>query len=196
MLDDVGQYILDLADNWAAFTGGILSALVLVMERVRKNTISVRLFILLFLVFGFAASSFTTWRNEHAMRMKAEQAPKGRNPAIVHRLQEYYADAAIYFDKAMDAKTDKEFKEAEKSINKWANELAEWMAENMGKGAFVRVVQVSKPLPSFKNVKAERVELLTLLAILRDNLGLFVENPAWDKANVGAAQATKPATAP
>ena len=37
MLADLGQYILDLAENWAAFmTGGTIAALVLVIERLRR----------------------------------------------------------------------------------------------------------------------------------------------------------------
>jgi hypothetical protein len=37
MLADVRQYILDLAENWAAFmTGGTIAALVLVIERLRR----------------------------------------------------------------------------------------------------------------------------------------------------------------
>jgi hypothetical protein len=37
MLAGLGQYILDLAENWAAFmTGGTIAALVLVIERLRR----------------------------------------------------------------------------------------------------------------------------------------------------------------
>jgi hypothetical protein len=38
MFADIGEYIAELADNWAAFmTGGIAAALVLVIERLRKD---------------------------------------------------------------------------------------------------------------------------------------------------------------
>ena len=182
MLDDLGQYVLELADNWAAFmTGGLLSALVLVIERVRKNTISVWLFVLLFLVFGFAASSFTTWRNEHAARVKAEQMPKGRNPATVRQLQDFYADAASYYREVSDAKTDREFQELKAAINKWGDKLRTWTLLNMGTGASVRIIQPSKSSPPLDNAKTERAELLRILAIVRDNLAAFVESPAWDK---------------
>src|SRR5687767_11785024 len=114
MLADLGQYILDLAESWAAFmTGGTIAALVLVIERLRRP-LPVRIFVFVFLGFGFLTASFDTWRHEHATRIKAEQAPKGRNPATVRQLQDFYADASSYYNEVLAAKTDKEFKDLEK----------------------------------------------------------------------------------
>jgi len=56
-----------------------------------------------------------------------------------------------------------------------------WVIDNMGMGAYVRLIESSKPTPTMKNVKPERAELLVTLATIRDNLAKFVESPAWDK---------------
>src|ERR1700724_1343083 len=96
MLADIGHYLWDLADNWAAFmTGGLIAALFTLVERIRGKQFSPSTFIIIFLVFGFAAASFQTWRHEYAARTLAEQTiSKGRNADTVRRLQDYYADAA------------------------------------------------------------------------------------------------------
>jgi hypothetical protein len=58
MLADVGQYLWDLADNWAAFmTGGIPAALILIVERLRRKQLPLRTFVI-FLAFGFVAASY------------------------------------------------------------------------------------------------------------------------------------------
>jgi 2-iminoacetate synthase ThiH len=81
----------------------------------------------------------------------------------------------------LEAKTDKKFKELETSIDKWIEELATWIHTNMGHGAAARAIDKTQVAPAFNNVKPERAEVLKTLSILRDNLGKFVENPAWDK---------------
>jgi len=182
MLADIGQYIADLADNWAAFmTGGIAAALILVIERLRRDQLPVRTFIV-FLVFGFIAASFTTWRHEHTARILAEQiGPKARNPATVQQLQDYYAEAVSLYMQANSAKSDDDFKKAEKEANEWANDMGHWIISNMGNGAYTRMIQPPQPPPVITNEKQDRVQLLFMLSVIRDNLGKFIESPAWDK---------------
>jgi hypothetical protein len=58
MFADIGQYLLDLAEHWAAFmTGGIPATLFLVFERFRGRQLPLRAFII-FLVFGFFAATY------------------------------------------------------------------------------------------------------------------------------------------
>jgi hypothetical protein len=182
MLADIGQYIADLADNWAAFmTGGIAAALVLVIERLRRDQLPVRTFIV-FLVFGFIAASFMTWRHEHAARILAEQiGPKARNPATVKQLQEYYAEAVSFYLQANSAKSDDEFKDTEKEATEWAVGMGKWIISNMGNGAYTRMLQPPQPPPVITNVKQDRVQLLFMISLIRENLAKFVESPAWDK---------------
>ena len=180
MLVDIEQYLLDLADNWAAFmTGGIPAALALVIERLRKMQMPIRTFVIVFLAFGFAAASFATWRNEHVARMAA--ANKGRNPAVVRQLQEYYAEAGAAYMQITSAKTDKEFNEAKKSAEEWATEMGGWVTANMGNGAYVRLIQTPHPPPTVDKVRPDRADSAFIFAVIRDNLAVFVENPAWDK---------------
>jgi hypothetical protein len=182
MLADIGQYIADLADNWAAFmTGGIAAALILVIERLRRDQLPVRTFIV-FLVFGFIAASFMTWRHEHTARILAEQiGPKARNAATVQQLQDYYAEAVSLYMQANTAKSDDDFKNTEKEANEWANDVGHWITSNMGNGAYSKMIQPPQPTPIITNVKQDRVQLLFMLSVIRDNLGKFVESPAWDK---------------
>jgi hypothetical protein len=180
MLTDIWQYILDLADNWAAFmTGGIPAALALVIERLRKVQMPVRTFVIVFLAFGFVAASFATWRNEHVARVAAVN--KGRNPAVVRQLQEYYAEAGSFYVQITSAETDKEFNEANKSAEEWATQMGHWVTENMGNGAYVRLIQTPRPPPTVGKVRPDRAESAFMFAVIRDNLSMFVENPAWDK---------------
>jgi hypothetical protein len=58
MLADIGQYLWDLAEHWAAFmTGGIPAALILIVERLRGKQLPLRAFVM-FLAFGFVAASY------------------------------------------------------------------------------------------------------------------------------------------
>jgi hypothetical protein len=183
MLADIGHYLWDLADNWAAFmTGGLIAALFTLVERIRGKQFSPSTFIIIFLVFGFAAASFQTWRHEYAARTLAEQTiSKGRNADTVRRLQDYYADAAQFYIQITDAKSDAEFQQTEKAFEGWAHGMGQWVIKNMGSGAYIRLIDSSQPAPVMKNVKPERAELILTIGIIRDNLAKFVENPAWDK---------------
>lgn len=160
-------------------TGGIPAALALVIERLRKAQMPVRTFAVVFLAFGFLAASFASWRNEHVARMAAIN--KGRNPTVVRQLQEYYAEAGSAYVQITSAKTDKEFNEARKSAEEWATEMGHWVTENMGNGAYVRLIQTPHPPPTVDKVKSERADSAFIFAVIRDNLAMFVENPAWDK---------------
>src|ERR1700733_2690331 len=71
---DLWQYIVDLFDHWAAFmTGGIPVAILAIWERWRGRNVSFRFYVVVFLVFGFVAASFQTWREENKARLLAEQ---------------------------------------------------------------------------------------------------------------------------
>ena len=73
MLSDIWRFLADLLDNWAAFmTGGIPVAVLALWERWQQRPISFRRFAAIFLLFGFAAASFQTWRQEHAERVAAD----------------------------------------------------------------------------------------------------------------------------
>jgi hypothetical protein len=183
MLADIGQYLFDLADNWAAFmTGGIPVAVVAIWERWKGRAIPLRAYFLLFLGVGFAAASFQTWQHEYTARIRAEQATgKGRSAVTVLQLQEFYADAAAFYMQATDAKSDAEFKQTEKAILEWSDRLGEWVTKNMGSGAYIRLIESTGPPPTIKNVKPERVDLIVTMATIRDNLAKFVETSAWDK---------------
>jgi hypothetical protein len=195
MLTDIGQYLWDLAYNGPAFmTGGFLAALVLVIERLRRH-LSARVFVIVFLSLGFIAASFQTWRHEHIAKLALEQvAQKRRNPAVLQHLQDDYADAAAYFLSARDAQSDAEFDDIKKSVDDWTATLGHWIIDNMGNGAYIKLIQPPSPLPQL-NVKPGRADTLLLLMVLRDNLEKLVENPAWDRPTDGA-QVAKPVTSP
>lgn len=58
MLADIGTYLWDVAEHWAAFmTGGIPALLILLIERVRNKPVPLRLFAF-FLAFGFLAAAY------------------------------------------------------------------------------------------------------------------------------------------
>src|ERR1700722_11326381 len=136
MLLDLQQYLLDLVESWTAFmTGGAVAAAVLLIERLRRP-LSPKVFMLVFLVFGFGAASFVTWQKEHAARSVAEQnTRKGRSAETVRQLQQYYADAVAYYAQATDAASDEEFKQTEKEADEWATRMGHWVILNMGYGA-------------------------------------------------------------
>jgi hypothetical protein len=101
MLADIGQYLWDLADNWAAFlTGGIPVAVLVVWERWRSKQSNFRFFVAIFLVFGFVAANFQTWRQEHAARSNAEHAADYR-VLLANRWEPLTTDEALAFKREL-----------------------------------------------------------------------------------------------
>ena len=126
-------------------------------ERWKGRPISLGLFVSLFIAFGLVAASFQAWRQEHAARIIAEQPPKGRNPVVVRQLQQYYADAASYYDEISEAQSDKEYQDAQKALEEWSPKVGQWILLNMGNGAYARMIDTSRAAPlELKNVKPNR----------------------------------------
>jgi hypothetical protein len=74
---NVGRYIYDLADNWAAFlTGGIPAALLLIYERVRGEQLSLRTFAILLAV-GFVIASYRAHDRLFGELKKTDQVNSG-----------------------------------------------------------------------------------------------------------------------
>jgi hypothetical protein len=116
-----------------------------------------------------------------AFKLGGKRSSKGRNAGTVQKLQDYYAEAGALYVQAESAKSDEEFKRRQKSMEEWADEMGHWVINNMGNGAYVRLIQPSQPRAAMKNVKPDRVDLMESLSTIRDNLAKFVESPAWDK---------------
>ncbi len=150
-------------------------------ERWKGRPISLGLFVSLFIAFGLVAASFEAWRQEHSARVVAEQAPKGRNPVVVRQLQEYYANAASFYEQIASIQTDKEFDDLDKELSKWAEEAGKWVLTNMGNGAYARLIDHSNPPPLPKNTKPKLIESLQTMGVIRENFKRLVENSAWDK---------------
>jgi hypothetical protein len=91
VLADIGQYLLDLADHWAAFmTGGIPAALILIVERIRSKQLPLRAFVF-FLAFGFVAAAYQEHRKLNDELGKSNSANASLQTdlkAVKHQLTE------------------------------------------------------------------------------------------------------------
>jgi hypothetical protein len=185
MFADFSLFITDLLDNWAAFmTGGIPVAILAVWERWRSRNVSFRFYMAIFLGVGFAAASFQTWRQEHAIRIQVEQlAPHSRSASTTQHLQKYYAEASQFQREAAAAANgpEDEFRILETKIDAWSKNTGGWILQNMGEAAYHRVIQ-SESLPNIAAVGNDRVRVQLIMGTIRDNIGRLLENPAWDKS--------------
>jgi hypothetical protein len=180
MLADIGQYLWDLADNWAAFmTGGLIAALFTLVERIRGKQFSPLTFILVFLVFGFGAASFQTWRHEYQARLQAEQSVS--RAATIKQLQKYYSEAAQFARLAALSTTaaDDQYAALLKEVDSWSKDSGAWIIQNMGEAAYYRVIHVEN-IPDI-NAVPQRRQLEIVMRTIRDNIGHLLENPTWDK---------------
>jgi hypothetical protein len=184
MLADIGKYLWELGDHWAAFmTGGPVVAVLIFWERWRNRNIPFRFYAAVFLVVGLAAASFQTWQQERTARMLAEQSIRhSRDVATARQLQKFYAEASQFQREAAAAAngSDEEFNSLQNTIDAWSKETGPWILQNMGEAAYHRVIQ-SEGLPNMNAVGSERARLMLMMGAIRDNLSKLLENPAWDK---------------
>src|SRR5258705_10413191 len=85
---DILEFALGLLDHWVAFaTGSVPVMIVGAWEHWRGRSVSWRFYVVVFLVFGFTAASFQTWRRDRSEEIHS------RDAAIVQQLKIYYVDA-------------------------------------------------------------------------------------------------------
>ena len=107
-------------------------------EHWKGRSASWRTYIAIFLVFGFGAATFQTWRQERSMFVATE---KSRNR---WQLKTYYVEAQeqqMALVKAQSA-SPQEYEAAKQDAEKWANDMGHWAAENMGGPTYVRLMKV------------------------------------------------------
>jgi len=92
MVSDITQYLFDVADNWAALlTGGIPAAALLIFERIRGKSLSLRTFAFL-LACGFGAASFQA-HNRVSGEWKAAKSANTTLQSDVKTVTDQLADA-------------------------------------------------------------------------------------------------------
>jgi len=66
LLQDIGTYVLAVLIHWQAYaTGGVVTGILQAWERLTKQTISRRLYIIIVIVVFFVVASFMTWRDQY-----------------------------------------------------------------------------------------------------------------------------------
>jgi hypothetical protein len=184
MVWNLYQYIIDLFDHWAAFmTGGIPVALWVAWERLRSRPISYRAFVA-FLVCGFLAASFQTWRDEYKARDAAERAialSKDRS-AEKAQLQKFYTEGGDLLRLLPKDITEADFKKYNDECDAWLNHVVEWIAMNMGEAAKARFLDTVSYInyTSPNSVNPTHANIINALSNYRKNLQvLIVEFDAW-----------------
>jgi hypothetical protein len=187
MLADIWQYILDLADHWAAFiTGGPIVAILVFWERWRDKTIPFRIYVAIFLVIGFVAAGFLTWRQERDARVQAEQtiSVTRNRSATKAELQKFYIELGALLE--VQLKQDispADFENYKAESNRILNEQAQWIKDNMGDAALARFADKSnmKEVRFKKAVNDVHNIMLMNQTRFHENLKDLIESSAWDK---------------
>jgi sulfur relay (sulfurtransferase) DsrC/TusE family protein len=185
MGSDLWQYILNLFDHWAALmTGGIPVAILAAWERWRNRNVTFRFYVAVFLVFGFVAASFQTWRDEYTAKMAAERsiALARDHSAAKNQLQKFYTDGGRLLRLLPKDISEDDFNKYVQECDAWLNHTAEWINKNMGEAATARfsdtvgVITYSSP----NALNQAHGNIINGITNYRKNLQvLIVEFDAW-----------------
>jgi hypothetical protein len=182
MRSDLWQYFLDLSDHWAAFmTGGIPVAILAVWERWRNRNVTFRFYVAIFLVFGFVAASFQTWRDEYKARISAEQTRAHAAEKV--QLQKFYTEGGDLLLRVIPKDiSEVEFKKYQDECDAWLNRTVVWIGQNMGEAAKARFLDTASYVnwTSPNAVNQTHGNIINALVNYRKNLQvLIVEFDAW-----------------
>jgi hypothetical protein len=171
---DLLQFMDALIDHWVAFVTGSVPALLLgIWEHWKGRSLSWRTYVAVFLVFGFVAASFQTWRAERV------EGAHARNPAIVQQLQKFYVEAEEY-RRTIEQATGPARETVQREADEWAEGVGHWIIDNMGMAAYVRLIKLPEGQSKYGTDESHRTQ--AMLALIRDNLEKLIENGAWDKS--------------
>jgi hypothetical protein len=109
-----------------------------IWERATNRNISFRYYVIVFLVFGFVAASFQTWRQEQKERLTLTTTqPAGRNPDVVQHLRQLYSEASDLHRRALQLinAPDEEFKKLQDEATVFGATSGKWILENMGQAS-------------------------------------------------------------
>jgi hypothetical protein len=183
---DLLQYIVDLFDHWAAFmTGGIPVALLALWERWRGRNVSFRFYVAVFLIFGFSAASFQTWR---AAKTELTGLQGGTSPANRVAMKNLIGVAISQTDELLknwDTKDPDSFKH---EANFWTNRVGYLVEHAYGKGEAFLVMSDAgyisytdgKKQTELRNWIIHRLQRLNDLMARVDSLSL---QPGFDPQN-------------
>ena len=188
MVADLFTYCWLLISHWAAFmTGGIIAAAFFFLERLREKQFGWRPYFIVFVVFGFFAASYQTWRDEYVARVQAEQSKPQPEPRKT-QLQLFYKEGQELVKRPLSKNISPEdFKKYEDEANAWLNKTINWIQQNMGETAKSRFLDTSRMF-SFSYpgaINEEHSKVINGLNNFCKNLQtLIVEFNAWDEKKI------------
>ncbi len=162
-------------------TGGIPAAIFLLAERIRKKQFEWRAFFIVFIVIGFFAASFQTWRDEYAHKSAAE-AIREQHVAM---LKQFYAETNDLWREVYSIPQNISPEDYKKLIDKadtLSRRLEDWVRTNMGPGANAHLLRIpTAPGPTYSSaISKNHNSELNALASTKQAIEDLITNPAWD----------------
>jgi hypothetical protein len=141
-----------------------------------------------FLVCGFLAASFQTWRDENKARIAAEQTNAKANGRAAEKaqLQQFYVEGGNLYRLLPKDISEEDFQKYEDECNRWLNRTVEWIAQNMGEAAKARFLDTASAInyTSPNAVNQKHSNIINAIGNYRKNLQVSIaEFDAWDKKN-------------
>jgi hypothetical protein len=173
-----GPFIIDETIKWIFPKGKAWLERNLGTERRRQIEVAL-------MIFGVFLAGFFAFNDEHAERIKAENAVSQINnrAEVRKKLREFFVVGGTFIEADLPKDISEEnFKAYEANADQWANSTANWIAWHLGQGARAKFLDKSSvPTKTYDNaVNVPHNNLLNGVAALRTNLSTLIETGAWD----------------
>jgi hypothetical protein len=179
-------FLFAVLDKWGTLvTGGVIIAVVSIVERLRLRPIPWRLYFCILALAVFAATYFA-WDDQYIRRMNAEcqvnrmyGARDQRREFIRRNLTPFYSKAQELFQRRIILN---DYDSWQEELIKFENEMENWIKLDMGDLALIKMKDITGQQNKYPHAVNDTHNLnLLALNIISNNLILLIQQPEWDQ---------------